>query len=126
MLTTTLITLLGVSCTGAAKLYVSTYGGNITTLSVSRQQVQGTCKESFNIRELAMTGECAENPSWLTLDQSQGILYCVGEGFAGPNGSLTSFETRTNGSLRKIAQSDTITGGVSAATYGSGALAIAH
>ncbi|KAI9875699.1 MAG: hypothetical protein M1830_008086 [Pleopsidium flavum] len=116
---------MAVSSSVATKLYVASYGGEITSLSLTEQD------QSFHsVHKIASTDACASSPSWLTLDKSRGILYCVGEGLASPAGSLTSFKTHSNGSLSKIAEADTILGGVSAVRYGGGgsfpALAIAH
>lgn len=117
--------LMAPSSSVATKLYVASYGGEITSLSLT-QHVQG----SYNLHKIASTDACASNPSWLTLDKSGDILYCIGEGLASLTGSLTSFKTDSNGSLSKIAEADTILGGVSAVRYGLGgdssALAIAH
>lgn len=117
--------LLVASSKAATILYVASYGGAVSTLSLS-QQLLGP----YSLRKVASTTACASNPSWLTLDQQRRVLYCIGEGLDSKTGGLTAFITHCNGSLSRVSATDTVLGGVNAITYGVGAssaaIAIAH
>ena len=42
--------------------------------------------------------DCGSEPTWLTLDHANKILYCLNEGWGG-NASITSYKTAKDGAL---------------------------
>lgn len=110
--------------TTATNLYVASYAGTVTTLSLT--ETNGSL--ALNITHV--TQDCAPNPSWLTLDQPHGVLYCLNEGLTTLNGSLSTFTTSANGMLTHVQNISTIAGPVSGVLYGSASgargIALAH
>lgn len=108
----------------ATNLFVSSYAGNITSLSLTESSGKYSLSKTF------YNAGCAPNPSWLTLDYDRGLLYCLDEGLTVANGSLSSYRIHSNGSLEQVQKAATISGPVSGVIYGdlSGrrALALAH
>lgn len=107
-------------------LFVSSYSGLVTTLNLSLAGYRDTPVE---LGALATTDGCAGSPSWLTLNWHKGVLYCLDEGLRdGKNGSLASFETSENGTLKPLAKVSTVLGPVSAVMFGDWdyGLAVAH
>lgn len=91
------LTLLVASCS-ATTLFVADSAGNVTTLSLD----VATGKNSSLIASHRTT-ECASNPSWLTLDTANKILYCVDRASNSVvNGSLNSFSVGDTGALVHI------------------------
>ena len=70
----------------STKLYVSSYTGNITTLSLTRQK-----NSTYNLALLSTTTGCGANATWLQLSPSRSTLYCLDEGIVLKNGSLNAF-----------------------------------
>lgn len=113
------------SLTSATNLFVASYAGNITTLSLTE------ANGSYSLDPIFYNSGCAPNPSWLTLDSNHGILYCLDEGLEVTNGTLSSFVINQNGSLELVQKADTINGPVSGIIYdnpgtGKRAIALAH
>jgi hypothetical protein len=108
----------------ATLLYVSSYAGTITTLSLSLPASSNATGEG-HLRAIASTQGCAPNPSWLTLDYPKSILYCADEGLTGPNGTLSSYKTSENGTLVQLDKIDTLSGPVSTVIYGTGGRGLA-
>jgi len=110
----------------ATNLFVASYAGNITTLSLTEHN--GT----YTLATVAENNGCAPNPSWLTQDPSRRTLYCLDEGLDVLNGTLSSFTIARNGSLSLVEKQETIKGPVSGAIYGGytatggRAIALAH
>ncbi|KAK2040997.1 hypothetical protein LZ31DRAFT_597627 [Colletotrichum somersetense] len=85
-----------VSCS-AVTLFVADSGGNVTTLSLTGF---GT---NYSLSIASKTADCEFNPSWLTLDATNRVLYCLDRGSNSvPNGSLSSFYW--GGGLTRIAR----------------------
>lgn len=106
----------------STNLYVSSYIGTITSLQLT-QSING----SYALNILSVTNGSEPNPSWLTLDQTSGLLYCTDEGLSTPNGSLASYSASHSGKLSQIDRRSVISGPVSSVVYNSGnALAVAH
>ncbi|KAJ9132520.1 Lactonase, 7-bladed beta-propeller-domain-containing protein [Pleurostoma richardsiae] len=99
-----------------ALLYVSSYAGTITTLNLT---VPGANTTEASLLPIASTTGCAPNPSWLTLDYPNSVLYCLDEGLSTPNGTLSSYKTSVDGSLVQLDKVNTISGPVSAVIYGA-------
>lgn len=107
----------------ATYLYVSSYAGNVTTLSLTESN--GT----YSLQTVAQNALCAPNPAWLTLDRSHNRLYCLNEGLTSLNGSISSFALSRNGSLSLLSNVSTINGPVASVIYGTTpnrAIALAH
>ena len=107
-------------------LYVASYSGLVTTLNLSLAAYRDS---PVKLETLATTDGCAGSASWLTLDWTNGILYCTDEGIKdGKNGSLASFATNENGTLTPLTKLSTALGPVSAVQYGEWnyGLAMAH
>lgn len=108
----------------ATNLFVSSYAGNVTTLSLTESN------GNYNLTPTSASPECGPNPSWLTLDANRGLLFCLNEGLTAPNGSLSSFTINRDGSLNHVKNATTLNGPVSGTIYGnpSGrrAIALAH
>jgi len=89
--------LLIASCS-AVTLFAADSGGNVTSLSLD----VGTGKNSSLVASHRTT-ECATNPSWLTLDATNRILYCLDRASNSvANGSLNSFSVGQAGALVHI------------------------
>lgn len=111
-----------VSSALATNLYVSSYGGNITSVQLSALPRGG-----YSLKELSTTNASLPSPSWLTKDEYNDVVYCVDEGFGVPNGSVASYKTSRSGALTLIDRHPTIGGPVSSVPYNGGkALVIAH
>jgi 6-phosphogluconolactonase (cycloisomerase 2 family) len=108
----------------ATDLFVSSYAGNVTTLSL------GFTNGSYSLEATSASSECGPNPAWLTLDAARGTLYCLNEGLTTPNGSLSSFTINGDGSLKHVQNTTTLNGPVSGVLYGHAAgdrgIALAH
>lgn len=120
-------------------LYVSSYSGNTTTLDLSAAQTGAACSAGGCggaissgvplLRTVSSTNGCAGSPSWLTLDRTKPVLFCVDEGLTTAKGSLSSFATSAHGDLRRLDKVSTLGGPVSGVMYGKGrkrGLAVAH
>lgn len=106
----------------ATDLYVSSYGGNIT--SVRLTQSPGG---SYSLTALSTNNASLPSPSWLTKNPSLPVLYCLDEGFSVPNGSIASYKTSKSGELTLIDRHPTISGPVSSVLYNGGkAQVVAH
>ena len=107
----------------ATLLYVSSYGGTVTTLNLTLAS-----GGAASLTEVSSTDGCPGNPSWLTLDYPNAVLYCIEEGFNTKNATIASFKTVDDGSLKLLGKINTIGGPVSGVIYGDGGrgLAVAH
>jgi hypothetical protein len=108
----------------ATNLYVSSYAGTITSLNLNRER-----DGSFFVQQVYVNTGSQPNPSWLTKDEYNDVVYCVDEQLLGPplNGSLASYSTSKSGQLTQIDRHSVINGPVSSVVYNSGkALALAH
>ena len=106
----------------AAYLYATHYNGAVTSLELSKPN------GSYTLTRVSEIKACGVQPSWLTLDSANGMLYCVGEGM--PTGTLSSISYCSKGMLNETTKVETIGGGVNTAIYGgatnSSYIAIAH
>lgn len=113
------------SLASATNLFVASYSGNITTLSLTESN------GSYTLEPTHYNDGCSPNPSWLTLDANHGTLYCLDEGLEVTNGTLSSFTINVDGSLNLVNKVNTISGPVSGVIYGNPAtnqraIALAH
>lgn len=100
-----------------AQLYVASYSGVITTLSL-----KGRTLTTANTTE-----GCGGSPSWLTRHY-RSVLFCLDEGLKSDVGGLSAFEIGGDGSLEKLDEMTTEFGPVSAVAFGheDDGLALAH
>lgn len=99
----------------ATILYVANYLESITSLELT----------GSDLRVVAQTSGCGKVSSWLTHDPDTNRLFCMDESL--PNGTVSSFETRDDGSLSRLAIVDTIGGTVASTLFGQGnGLAVAY
>ncbi|KAK3625453.1 hypothetical protein LTR56_014292 [Elasticomyces elasticus] len=125
MLTQAVLTLLAAAAAvSATNLFVSDYGGNITTFALTANNGTYALDQTFQ------TTKCAPNPSWLTIDVNHGLLFCMNEGLTSVNGSLSSFTINHDGSLTHVKNETTVSGPVNGVIYGNAAgqrgIALAH
>ncbi|KAK5087809.1 hypothetical protein LTR05_002024 [Lithohypha guttulata] len=97
----------------ASRLFVSSYAGNVTSLALTEKDGAYSLTPTYNATE------CGTSPSWLTLDATNGLLFCVNEGMATSNGSLSSFRVNQDGSLSHVQNLTTLAGPVHATLYGN-------
>ncbi|KAI0394391.1 Lactonase, 7-bladed beta-propeller-domain-containing protein [Xylariaceae sp. FL0594] len=107
--------LLAGSASAATRLYVTSYAGTVTTLDLTTPKRFGLAPK---LETIASTTACGAQPSWLDLDYSKNLLYCLDEAWGQPNGAVTSFHTNADGSLTPIAEADLVAGPVSIADFG--------
>lgn len=106
----------------AVNLYVASYAGNLTTLSLL-QNPDG----SYHLTQTSTFNTSTNSPSWLTLNRQNNVLYMIDEAMAAANGTIVSYKTSFTGHLTEIQRVETMQGGLHAAFYGSGsALAVPH
>nr|OQO32380.1 hypothetical protein B0A51_00440 [Rachicladosporium sp. CCFEE 5018] len=108
----------------AVNLFVSSYAGNVTSLSLTETSGNYTLAPTF------YNAACGPSPSWLTIDANRGLLFCQNEGLTSLNGSLSSFTINRGGSLNAIKNQTVISGPVHGTIYGNSAgrraIALAH
>jgi 6-phosphogluconolactonase (cycloisomerase 2 family) len=108
----------------ATKIYVSSYSGNITTVSVTPK---ADSSGNLTLAAISSTVGCLPNPSWLELDKNKSTLYCADEGISTTKANFTSFSVASNGTLQRRDEIVTLNGGVYSTTYGNGSvLALAN
>ncbi|TVY47663.1 putative 6-phosphogluconolactonase [Lachnellula occidentalis] len=106
----------------AVNLYVSSYVGNITTLSLC-QDANG----NYSLTAISANNGSSPSPTWLEKDKYNGIIYGLDEGLTTPNGSITAYKTSASGELTQIDQHVTLGGPVSSIVYNGGkGIALAH
>ena len=109
----------------AMNLYVASYAGNITTLSLLRNP-----DSTYNLTQTFTFNTSTNNPSWLTLDRLNNVLYMMdeaNEAINATNGTVVSYRTDFTGKLTEIQRVHAMVGGLHATIYGSGsALAVPH
>jgi 6-phosphogluconolactonase (cycloisomerase 2 family) len=103
----------GASLCAATSLFVSSYAGNITTLSLTERGGK------YDLQKTFYNDGCLPNPSWLTLDADRGLLCCLDEGLTVANGSLSSYKINNDGSLHQVEKKLVISGPVNGLIYGS-------
>lgn len=106
----------------AVNLYVASYAGNITSLSLL-QEANGT----YSLTQTTTFNTSTHTPSWLTLNKQNNVLYMIDEAVNATNGTIVSYKTSYTGGLSEITRLEDIGGGVDAAFFSSGsALAVPH
>jgi hypothetical protein len=116
-----------IAASTAAKLYVSSYDGNITSINVVIPKDHSPASQSsLKAYPIAINNGCAPSPSWLRLHSN--ILFCGEEGNPTPNISIfASFQTTFDGTLDLLSKVTTPNGNVNSAIFGNGtAIALAE
>ena len=110
------------SLTMATNLYVASYAGNITSLSLLKTD---TC--DYNLTQTSTFNTSTHTPSWLTLNKQNNVLYMVDEAVNNTNGTVVAYRTSFSGKLTELDRIEDIGGGVYAAFFANGgALAVPH
>ena len=111
----------------ATLLYASSYAGTVTTLNLTKTT------STYSLKNISSIKACDPDPSWLTWDSSNRILYCSGEQTISGNGSLSVLAVDMNGTLALQTKQLTLNGGVNSVLYGkhngsgdAGFIAVAH
>ena len=99
-----------VTLCGAANLYVASQN-IITSLSLT-----GTTG-NLAFRQTYTNDGCGADPSWLTFDSQNRILYCFDNNVTN-NSSISSYTARQDGRLTQVNRLDTPNGPVSGGLYG--------
>lgn len=90
-------------------LYATSYNDHsLTTLNLTGSSL-ATVSKSY---------DCGSEPTWLTLDYANSILYCLNEGWGG-NASITSYKTGTNGALTELDLLPVLKSPVASTLFGS-------
>ncbi|KAM0137267.1 hypothetical protein ACHAP3_004073 [Botrytis cinerea] len=97
----------------ASRLFVASYAGTVSTLSLT-EDAYG----AYSFEVIATSTACAANSSWITLDSSRDILFCADRGLTASNGTLNSLKIQEDGSLVALDRVETLVG--AAATFGLG------
>lgn len=106
----------------AVNLYVASYAGNLTTLSLLQSP-----DNSYHLTQTSTFNTSTNSPSWLTLNRQNNVLYMIDEAMSATNGTIVSYKTSFTGHLTEIQRVEAMEGGLHAAFYGSGsALAVPH
>ncbi|CAG8953151.1 hypothetical protein HYFRA_00003350 [Hymenoscyphus fraxineus] len=86
-------------------LYVAETTGALSTLSLVNSG------DTFSLTNTSSSFECSSNPSWLTLDAPNRILYCIDRGIdpavnrtGDTNGSINSFVVGAQGNLTRVSR----------------------
>lgn len=77
----------------ASNLYVSSYNGNLDSLSVWEDE------DGLRLSLVDSNTGCGPSPAWLTWDQDSRVLYCLDEGLIRNNSSVSSFTVTRDGIL---------------------------
>ncbi|CZS89140.1 uncharacterized protein RAG0_00582 [Rhynchosporium agropyri] len=105
-----------------SNLFVSSYAGTISSLSLSPAAIGGYSLKTTSVNTVAQT-----SPSFLNKDELNDVIYSVDEGFSGPNGSVSAYTAADSGKLTLLGRSTTLGGPVSSVVYNGGkGLALAH
>ncbi|KAM0438672.1 hypothetical protein ACHAPT_001428 [Fusarium lateritium] len=92
-----LVSALWAASSEAVSLFVADSSGNLTTLAFTGSE------ESFALAVTSRTADCQANPSWLTLDHPNRVLYCLDRGAStSTSGSLNSFSIGKDGALTRV------------------------
>lgn len=87
-----LLSMLLAAPASAEILFATSYNDHaLTTLDLSGSSLSVVSK-SYG---------CGSEPTWLTLDSANSVLYCLNEGWGG-NASITSYKTGAGGALTEL------------------------
>lgn len=94
-------------------IFATSYNNNaLTTLNLDA--AKGTLSKVGAERK-----DCGSEPTWLTLDRANNVLYCLNEGWGG-SASITSYKvTAASGSLETLDVQPVLKSPVSATLFGA-------
>lgn len=113
----------------ATNLYVASYAGNISTLSLllnpdcesnSNSNSNNYNSYCYNLTQTSTFNTSTHTPSWLTLDRHDALLYMVDEAVNNTNGTIVAYRTGWSGRLEEVARTEDVGGGVHAAFFADG------
>ncbi|RYP41925.1 hypothetical protein DL767_000662 [Monosporascus sp. MG133] len=113
-----LLSLLLATPSSAVLLWATSYNDHtVTTLDLKGRE----------LRTVAKSTDCGSEPTWLTLNKGESVLYCLNEGWGGES-SITSYKTLANGTLETLDILPILKSPVSSTLYGpdKSGLAVAH
>ncbi len=91
----------------AVNLFVTSYDGNVTTLSLVGSSDNYTLSESSRMQG------CGTQPSWLVCDKPNSVLYCMDENWnfqpTNPSSVFTTFNVDQNSGKLTVAQMSNLT-----------------
>lgn len=142
-----LLSLLFLSTTSAINLFVASYNGNITTLSLTptldppswpaqkpfgwpwssgASHQSSTPQFTYTLSVINTFNTSTQSPSWLLLNHHNNILYLIDEATIFGSGTLVTYSTST-GIPHELHRLEALQGGVHGVFFNSGtALAIPH
>lgn len=97
------------STVNAATLYAVSYSGALNTYSFTADG------DAFSLQQTSTTQGCAPQPDWITLDDPNKMLYCLGE-----SNTITAF-SNDGGRLTQVQRDTTVPGAVSSVFFNEGA-----
>jgi len=129
----------------AVNLFVSSYDGNITTLSLTSHLISTpwpvqkpfgwpsshphpapSTQWTWSLDVIDSFNTSTQSPSWLLLNKQNNILYLIDEATTSGNGTIVSYSTST-GVPSQLERTEALAGGVHAVFFNSGtALAVPH
>ncbi|RYO83241.1 hypothetical protein DL766_004686 [Monosporascus sp. MC13-8B] len=113
-----LLSLLLATPSSAVLLWATSYNDHtVTSLNLKGRELKTVAKST----------DCGSEPTWLTLNKGQSVLYCLNEGWGGAS-SITSYRTLADGTLETLDVLPVLKSPVSSTLYGpnKSGLAIAH
>jgi 6-phosphogluconolactonase (cycloisomerase 2 family) len=98
---------------GTSRLFVSSYESTVSSISL----LPGT--GSMVLKTIDINRDCGLNPSWLTFDTSQRVIYCLDEGINQSFGTVTALSVSSQGSLSMIGSQKILPGPVNGVFRGN-------
>ena len=111
LLTILLPGLIAASGASAANIFVSHFGGDVSTLSLT-----SSGNETYSLTLASSLKTCGQLPAWLSLDSASGTLYCTDEWW-NADSTVTSLSIGADGALTETAQATALGGGVHNGLY---------
>ncbi|KAH7126970.1 3-carboxymuconate cyclase [Dendryphion nanum] len=115
------------SSVSAARLYVSSYAANSSTVGKVTTLDLKNGLGAASLIKLSENSESGSNPTWLDASPDDGNIYVINEGWFDPLASITSLKKGKDGKLTKFAKIDIVQGPVSSQFYNKNKnVAVAH
>lgn len=96
----------------AYRLFVASYSGTVSTLSLEKDT-----SGAYSLEVIATSTGCAGNSSWITLDHERDTLFCADRGLTASNGTLNSLKIQSDGSLEALDRIETPVGAAATVMY---------
>ncbi|KAK4660115.1 hypothetical protein QC762_116340 [Podospora pseudocomata] len=108
----------------------------LLALPASAEIIYATSYNDHTVTSLKLDGssltrvsqnlDCGSEPTWLTLDKSKSVLYCLNEGWGGSS-SITSYRTSASGTLETLDVLSVLKSPVASTLFANNSkLAVAH